>query len=100
MGPTHPLGYDPDDALGLMLGGGGARGAYQAGVLRGIARRFPDLSFPILTGVSAGAVNTSPLAAHEGTLAKAADDLIALWLALSPQQVYDLRPTPLLRNAF
>ena len=100
MGPARALHYDPDDALGLMLGGGGARGAYQAGVLRGIARRFPILSFPILTGISAGALNTIHLAAHEGTLMKAADDMIALWLALSPERVYDVRPAPLLRNAF
>jgi NTE family protein len=100
MEPSRTRSYDPDDALGLMLGGGGARGAYQAGVLRGIAKRFPNLSFPILTGISAGAVNTIHLAAHEGTLLHAADDLIALWLALSPERVYDLRPTPLLRNAF
>ena len=100
MGPPRALRYDPDDALGLMLGGGGARGAYQAGVLRGIARRFPTLSFPILTGISAGALNTIHLAAHEGTLMKAADDMIALWLALSPERVYDVRPAPLLRNAF
>lgn len=91
---------DPDDALGLMLGGGGARGAYQAGVLRGIAARFPHLAFPILTGISAGAVNTIHLAAHEGTLTEAADNLIALWLALSPDRVYDVRPAPLLRNTF
>ena len=100
MEPSRARNYDPDDALGLMLGGGGARGAYQAGVLRGIAKRFPHLSFPILTGISAGAVNTIHLAAHQGTLLQAADDLIALWLALSPERVYDLRPTPLLRNAF
>jgi NTE family protein len=100
MEPLRPPQYDPDDALGLMLGGGGARGAYQAGVLRGIASRFPHLSFPILTGISAGAVNTIHLAAHEGTLRQAADDLIALWLALSPERVYDVRPTPLLRNTF
>jgi NTE family protein len=100
MEPPRPLHYDPDDALSLMLGGGGARGAYQAGVLRGIARRFPNLSFPILAGISAGAVNTIHLAAHEGTLMKAADDLITLWLALSPERVYDVRPAPLLRNAF
>ncbi len=100
MEPARPLQYDPDNALGLMLGGGGARGAYQAGVLRGIATRFPHLSFPILTGISAGAVNTIHLAAHQGTLPQAADDLIALWLALSPERVYDVRPTPLLRNAF
>lgn len=83
-----------------MLGGGGARGAYQAGVLRGIATRFPTLAFPILAGISAGAVNTIHLAAHEGTLKQAADDLIALWLALSPDRVYDVRPAPLLRNTF
>ena len=98
--PLRPLHYDPDDALGLMLGGGGARGAYQAGVLRGIAKRFPNLSFPILTGISAGAVNTIHLAAHEGTLLKAADDLIALWIALSPERVYDVRSAPLLRRTF
>ena len=100
MEPVGAPKYDPDDALGLVLGGGGARGAYQAGVLRGIAKRFPNLAFPILTGISAGAVNTIHLAAHEGTLLQAADDLIALWLALSPERVYDLRPAPLLRNAF
>jgi NTE family protein len=100
MEPVRPLRYDPDDALALMLGGGGARGAYQAGVLRGIARRFPNLNFPILTGISAGAVNTIHLAAHEGSLKKATDDLIALWLALSPERVYDVRSVPLLRNAF
>ena len=98
--PRAPLAYDPDDALALMLGGGGARGAYQAGVLRGIARRFPNLNFPILAGISAGAVNTIHLAAHQGPLAKATDDLIALWLALSPERVYDVRSVPLLRNAF
>ncbi|HXV16928.1 MAG TPA: patatin-like phospholipase family protein, partial [Gemmatimonadaceae bacterium] len=47
-----------DDSLALMLGGGGARGAYQAGVLRGLAQKFPNLRFPIMTGISAGAVNT------------------------------------------
>src|SRR4051812_21488015 len=95
-----PPMYDSEDALGLMLGGGGARGAYQAGVLRGIARRFPDVRFPILAGISAGAVNTIHLAAHEGTLAASADDLISLWLALSPEKVYDVRSAPLIRNAF
>src|SRR3954470_22275214 len=97
---TSPPTIEPDEALGLMLGGGGARGAYQAGVLRGIARRFPDLRFPILAGISAGAVNTIHLAAHEGSLAESSDDLISLWLALSPEKVYDVRSAPLIRNAF
>src|SRR3954462_4126663 len=97
--PASPL-RSHEDSLALMLGGGGARGAYQAGVLRGIARRFPELRFPILAGISAGAVNTVHLASHEGTLAQSADDLISLWLALSPEKVYDVRSAPLIRNAF
>src|ERR1043166_6508228 len=89
-----------DDSLALMLGGGGARGAYQAGVLRGIAHRFPQLTFPILSGISAGAVNTIHIAAHPGPLEKCADDLIDLWLALAPERVYDVRSGPLMWNAF
>ena len=89
-----------EDSLALMLGGGGARGAYQAGVLKGIARRFPHLNFPILAGISAGAVNTIHVAAHQGDLNECADDLIRLWLALRPDLVYDVRSGPLMWNAF
>jgi NTE family protein len=89
-----------EDSLALMLGGGGARGAYQAGVLRGIAQRFPHLNFPILSGISAGAVNTIHIAQHAGALAECADDLIDLWLALKPELVYDVRSGPLMWNAF
>ncbi len=87
-------------ALALMLGGGGARGAYQAGVLRGIARRCPDLTFPIKTGISAGAVNTIHLAAHHGTPSEAADDLVRLWVSLTPDQVFRVGTAPLLWNVF
>ena len=92
--------FEQDDSLALMLGGGGARGAYQAGVLRGIAHRFPQLTFPILSGISAGAVNTIHVAAHPGPLEKCADELIDLWLALSPELVYDVRSGPLMWNGF
>ena len=84
--------------IALMLGGGGARGAYQAGVLRGIARHFPELEIPILTGISAGAINMTHLAAHEGTLSESTDALAALWLSLSPDQVYELHAGPLMKN--
>ena len=69
-------------------------------MLRGIADRFPQLTFPILSGISAGAVNTIHLAAHPGPLDKCADDLIDLWLALKPELVYDVRSGPLMWNAF
>ena len=48
--------------LAIMLTGGGARAAYQVGLLRGIARHFPHLRFEIITGVSAGAINAIFLA--------------------------------------
>lgn len=76
--------------MALVLGGGGARGAYQAGVLRAIGRRYPDLTLPILTGISAGAINTTFLAAHPETLGRAADDLVQLWRLITPEQVYDV----------
>ena len=55
------LGADMSTDLGLALSGGGARAAYQVGFLRFLGRRWPDLRIPILTGVSAGAIN-APLA--------------------------------------
>lgn len=88
----------PNESLALMLGGGGARGAYQAGVLRAIARRHPTLRLPILTGISAGAVNTTFLAAQASPLPEATEQLVRLWLGLTPDQVYDVHALPLLRN--
>ena len=88
----------PNESLALMLGGGGARGAYQAGVLRGISKRHPSLRIPILTGISAGAVNTTFLAAQAAPLPEATDQLVRLWLSLTPDQVYNVHALPLLSN--
>ena len=71
----------------LVLSGGGARGAYQVGVLRQLARQHPDFSFPIITGVSAGAINASYIASHSESLAEVADGLAQHWSAL-----YDVQP--------
>ncbi len=95
-----PPVQEDQGALGLVLGGGGARGAYQAGVIRGLARRCPKLKIPIQVGISAGAVNTIHLASNTGTLTEAADELADLWLRLTPDQVFDVRTAPLLWNAF
>ena len=86
----------PNESLALMLGGGGARGAYQAGVLRGISKRHPSLRIPILTGISAGAVNTTFLAAQAAPLPEATDQLVRLWLSLTPDQGYTVHAMPLL----
>lgn len=77
----------------LLLAGGGARGAYQVGVLRSWARRFPDVHFPILTGVSAGAINTALLANITEPFPQAIERLARHWESLTLEQVFrsDLR---------
>lgn len=78
--------------LGLVLSGGGARGAYQAGVLKAIAEISARLGisnpFQIYTGVSAGALNISLLASHSRDFTSAAQDLCDLWCQLTPSQVF------------
>lgn len=74
--------------LALVLAGGGARAAYQVGFLRSLARRFPRLAFPILTGVSAGAINAAHLASHPGPLPDSVDRLTSLWEAITLDRVF------------
>jgi NTE family protein len=71
----------------VVLSGGGARGAYQVGVLRYIARQYPDLTLPILTGVSAGAINAAFLAGRPEPLDEALDRLADLWGDLSTERI-------------
>lgn len=72
----------------MLLTGGGARAAYQVGLIKGIAKHFPHLRFQIVTGVSAGAINAIYLAAHQGTLAEKADRLQRMWCELSCDSIY------------
>jgi NTE family protein len=76
------------DDLAIVLDGGGARAAYQVGLLRGLVRRHPDVRLPMLTGVSAGAINATYLAAHEGSPSEAIRDLAQLWTDLRVEQVF------------
>ncbi len=61
--------------VALVMSGGGARSAYQVGVLRGLARSLPEVRFPVVVGVSAGAINAAFLASHPGGLAESAEAL-------------------------
>jgi NTE family protein len=78
----------PPAGAALVLSGGGARAAYQVGVLQAIAERRPETVFPILTGVSAGAINAAFLAGHPGPLGAAAADLRRHWCRLSSETIY------------
>src|SRR5678815_4937516 len=81
--------YTPNvTELALVLPGGGARTAYQVGVLRALARRFPRLDPPILTGVSAGAINCAWLASHTGTFAEKVEALAGMWKRLTTDEVF------------
>lgn len=78
----------PHGDLAVMLTGGGARAAYQVGLLRGIARHFPRIRFDIVTGVSAGAINAIFLAARHGSLAEKAEKLAQMWCELECNHVF------------
>lgn len=74
--------------LALVLGGGGARAAYQVGFLRGFAQSFPTTELPILTGVSAGAINAAHLAACPEQFPASVERLVSLWRGLTLEQVF------------
>jgi len=81
-----------DKVLGLAMTGGGARGAYQAGVLKRIGE-IPRLQgngnpFPIIGGASAGAVNGAALAAGSNEFAQATRIVADLWANLKPSDVF------------
>ncbi len=77
-----------NDGLGLAMTGGGARAAYQVGVLNFICKKHKTFRPPIITGVSAGAVNAVHLAAYQGTFSDAVQELSTLWLELSTDKVF------------
>lgn len=73
--------------------GGGARAAYQAGVVRALYEILnkPSQLFNVITGNSAGAINATYLAANCENWNVASNNLVDLWKKIRPQNVYDLR---------
>ena len=75
----------------LVIGGGGARAAYQVGVLKAVREFLPDPArnpFPILCGTSGGAINAAVLAVRARNFAAAVDSLDDLWSGLHAGDVY------------
>jgi NTE family protein len=77
--------------LALLLDGGGARAAYQAGYLRAIGRMLPELSVDVLVGVSAGAINATWLASQPGSFGERTEGLARLWEQLTTRDVVGVR---------
>ena len=76
---------------GLVLAGGGARAAYQVGVLKALREILPDPRvnpFPIICGTSAGAVNAGAIAVHADDFGHAVDNLLDVWHNFQPHHVY------------
>lgn len=87
---------------GLVLMGGGARTAYQAGALQAIgqlldrpgARSTPHFPFQVLTGTSAGALNVTFLASKAMEGLRGLDELARFWGGLRSEAVYQLPQNP------
>lgn len=81
----------PCGRTGLVLSGGGARAAYQVGVLAGIAEILPRDArnpFDIICGTSAGAINATSLAAQSVHFRTGVRGLERVWSGLSADRVY------------
>jgi NTE family protein len=89
------------DQPALVLTGGGARGAYQAGALRAIAKISDTRASPfrILSGVSAGAINAAYLASRTDDFRDATRDLWQVWEGLHTADVFVTDPASLFRIA-
>jgi NTE family protein len=81
-----------ENAVGLVMTGGGARGAYQAGVLKRVGElkrvRTHGNPFPIIGGASAGAINGAALATGCHDFASATQIIAELWATLKPSEIF------------
>jgi len=77
--------------MGLILTGGGARAAYQVGVLKAIAEFLPRRAsnpFPIICGTSAGALNAAVLAVNTRSFRKGVRYLDTIWKSFHANDIY------------
>ncbi len=77
--------------VGLILPGGGARAAYQVGVLRAIAKIVPrggPSPFTVISGTSAGAINAAAVAAYADRFSAGVSALNSVWRNFTADQVY------------
>ena len=80
-----------DQKIGLVLPGGGARGAYQVGVLKAIAELLPRKApnpFPIVSGTSAGAISAAVIAMRARQFRLAVHELERVWGNFRCEQVF------------
>lgn len=89
-------------ACALILTGGGARAAYQIGVLKAISECYPRghaIPFPILCGTSAGAINATGLACYASCFHLAVRKLEYVWRHLHTEQILRLQAGKIVRHS-
>lgn len=77
--------FRPATGVGLVLSGGGVRGAYEAGVLSGlfdVLRPSTKPMFEVISGASVGAINAAHLAANAHSAEQGIDELVRTWRSL------------------
>ena len=88
--------------VGLVLPGGGARGAYQVGVLKAfleITNTKSQSPFDIFSGTSAGAINGAFLASEAHTFDHSVASLIDVWSNFTSKKVYKTDPITMLKSS-
>ena len=88
--------------VGLVLTGGGARAAYQVGVLQAIAAMLPEGArnpFPVICGTSAGAINAAGLAVSARNFHEGVRRLVSVWENSHVNQVYRSDPIGVFGNS-
>jgi NTE family protein len=96
-----PKGRTPiGTTVGLILPGGGARAAYQVGVLKGIAEILPRSAnpFPVIVGTSAGAVSAAVLASEAFRWRRAVVALEQVWANFHVADVFRVGTPSMLRS--
>src|SRR3954451_757659 len=92
----------PSPRVGLVLTGGGARAAYQVGVLQAIAAMLPGRTrnpFPVICGTSAGAFNAAGLALSARSFRRGVKQLSSVWENAHVSQAYRSDPIGVYGNA-
>lgn len=101
-GTSSHRALTPDRRIGLVLPGGGARGAYQVGVLKAVAeilpRRTPN-PFSVISGTSAGAISSAVLASQARVFRHAVADLERVWAHFRSHHVFRADAATMLRSS-